>query len=199
MLACCEDHTVAQQLENSSKKLDTIPEVNHVEPDDNTVLDPEKNSNFSQNLDVQQSHLGDEHAATEQHMEKLPPCSAEVYDELSPEGLHGNQEPSGCYLDESPASEVADGQREHHRLTAAASSMGETNEDTTTVIYSNTQLATPVLDGTNETGDQREDDVVKVRMRKVRLQFIQTRRECSVSLSIRLQNHFVLSLSKSIY
>lgn len=165
-LACCEDQTIAKQLENSCLKLDTILEVNHVNPDDTTVMDPQENSNFTQNPDVRHSHMSDEHAATEQHIEKLPPCSAEMYDELSPGGLHGNQEGSGCYSSESPASEVADGQREHHRPAAAASSMEETDEATTTAIYSKTQFASPIVDGANEPGDQKEDNVVKVRMRK---------------------------------
>lgn len=165
-LVCCEDQTVAQQLENSCSKLDTIPEVSHVEPDDTPVLDPQKNSNFTQNPDVQPSLMGDKHAATEQHTEILPPCSAEVYNKLSPEGLYGNQEASGCYFSESPASEVADGQREHHRPAAAVSSMAETDEAAHTIIYGDTQLAGPVLDGANEPGDQKEDSMVKVRMRK---------------------------------
>ncbi len=171
-LACCEDPTIAQQLENSCSKLDTIPEVCHVEPDDTPVLDPQKNSDFTQNPDVQHSHMDDKHVCTEQHAENLPPCSAEVNDELSPEGLHGNQEASGCYFSESPASEVADGQTEHHRPAATVSRMEETDEAAHAVIYSDTQLASPVLEGTNEPGDQKDDNVVKVRMRKVRLYLI---------------------------
>ncbi|XP_070767962.1 rho GTPase-activating protein 7 isoform X1 [Enoplosus armatus] len=165
-LACCEDHTIAEQLENSCSKLDTIPEVSHVEPDDTPVLDPQKNSDFTQNPDVQHSHMDDKLAPTEQHTENLPPHSAEVNDELSPEGLHGNQKASGCYLSESPASEVADGQKEHHRPGATVSRMEEADEAAHTVIYGDTQLASPVLDGINEPGDQKEDNVVKVRMRK---------------------------------
>lgn len=169
-MACCEDQTVAQQLENSCSKLDTIPEVSHIEPDDTPVLDPQKNSNFTQNPDVQQFHVDDKHAATEQDTKNLPPCSAEVCDELSPEGLHSNQEAPGCYFSESPGSEVADGQREHHGPAAAVSRMED--EAAHTVIHSDTQLVSPVLDGTNELGDQNEDNVVKVRMRKVRLYLI---------------------------
>uniref|UniRef100_A0A8P4KFM3 Rho GTPase-activating protein 7 n=1 Tax=Dicentrarchus labrax TaxID=13489 RepID=A0A8P4KFM3_DICLA len=165
-LACCEDQTVAQQLENSCSKLDTIPEVSHVAPDDTPVLDLQKNSDFTQNPDVQHSHIDDKHAVTEQHTGNLPPCSGEVSDELSPEGLHGNQEASGCYFSESPASEVADGQREQHKPAASLCRMEESDEAAHTVIYSDRQLASPVLDGTNEPGDQKEDSVVKVRMRK---------------------------------
>ncbi|XP_032387019.1 rho GTPase-activating protein 7 isoform X2 [Etheostoma spectabile] len=166
-LACCEAQTIAQQLENSSLILDTIPEVSHVEPNDTPVLDPQKDiaSDFTQNPHVQHSNMEDKHASTEQHSKNLPPCPAEVNDALSPERLHGNQA-SGCYLSESPVPEVADGQREHQRPGATVSRMEEPDEATHTVIYSDTQLASPVLDGTNEPGDQKDDNVVKVRMRK---------------------------------
>ncbi|XP_039651544.1 rho GTPase-activating protein 7 isoform X3 [Perca fluviatilis] len=166
-LACWEDQTIAQQLENSSSILDSIPEFSHVEPDDTPVLDPQKDivSDFTQNPHVQHSNMVDKHASTEQHTENLPPCLAEVNDELSPERLHGNQT-SGYYLSESPAPEVADGQREHHRPGATVSRMEEPDEAAHTVIDCDTQLASPVLDGTNEPGDQKEDNVVKVRMRK---------------------------------
>lgn len=163
-LACCEDQTIAQQ-ENFCSKLDTIPEVSQVELDDTPVPDPQKNitSDCTQNPLVQHSHVDNKHEAT---AENLPPCPAEVNDELSREGLHGNQA-SGCYLSESPAPEVADGQREHHRPGATVCRMEEPDE---AVIYSDTQLPRPVSDGTNE--DQKEDNVVKVRMRKVRLYLI---------------------------
>ncbi|XP_074486122.1 rho GTPase-activating protein 7 isoform X2 [Sebastes fasciatus] len=163
-LACCADQTIAEELENSCSKLDTIQEVSHVEPDDTPVPDPQKNiaSDFTQHPHVQHSNMDDKPEATEQHTENLPPCPAEVNDEFSPEELHGNQA-SGCYLSESPAPEVADGQKEHHRPGATVSRMEEADE---AVIYSDTQLASPVLDGTNEPGDQKEDNVVKVRMRK---------------------------------
>ncbi|XP_063739652.1 rho GTPase-activating protein 7 isoform X2 [Eleginops maclovinus] len=162
-LACCENQTIAQQLENSCSKLDAIPEVSHVEPHDIPLLDPQKNiaSDFIQNPHVQHSHMDDKHAAPEQHNEN----PAEVNQELSPEGLHGNQA-SGCYLSESPALEVADGRREHHRPGATVSRMDEPNEATHSDLHSDTQLAIPVLDETNEPGDQKED-VVKVRLRKV--------------------------------
>ncbi|XP_034067544.1 LOW QUALITY PROTEIN: rho GTPase-activating protein 7-like [Gymnodraco acuticeps] len=165
-LACCENQTIAQQLENSCSKLDAIPEVSHVEPHDIPLLDPQKNiaSDFIQNPHVQQSHMDDKHAAPDQHNENLSPCPAEVNEELSPEGLHGNQA-SGCYLSESPALEVADGRREHHRPGATVSTMDEPDEAAHRDLYSDTQLASPGLDETNEPGDQKED-VVKVRMRK---------------------------------
>uniref|UniRef100_UPI0037E927E4 uncharacterized protein n=1 Tax=Semicossyphus pulcher TaxID=241346 RepID=UPI0037E927E4 len=165
-LACPEEQVIAQQLENSCSKLDPIPEVSHVEPDDTHASDPQKNSDFTQSPDVQHTQTSGKH---EQHLENLLPCSAEVIDEPSPEGHHGNQEASGCYLSDSPASEVTDGQREHHRPVAAVSRMEETDEEAQAVICSDTQLSSPVLDGTNEPGDQKDDGVVKVRMRKVRM------------------------------
>lgn len=169
-LVFCDDQTIAEQLENSCSKLDTILEVSYVEPDDTSVLDPQKNIalNITQNPDVQRSLMDDKHAATEQHGQNLPSCSAEVNDELSPEGSHSNQA-SGRYFSESPASEVADGQREHHRPGAAVAKMEETDEAAHAVTYSGTHLVSPALDGTNEPGDPKEDSVVKVRMRKVRL------------------------------
>lgn len=167
-LAVNEDQTVSHQLENSCSKLDTIPEVNHTEADDTPVLAPQKNiaSAVTQNTAVH-SHMDDKHTATEQHAENLLPCSAEVNDELLPEGLHSNQA-SGHYFSESPASEVADGQSEHHRPGATVSRMEETDEPTQTVIYSDTHSTSPVLDRKSEPGDKKEDNVVQVRMRKVR-------------------------------
>uniref|UniRef100_A0A8C9YXB3 Uncharacterized protein n=1 Tax=Sander lucioperca TaxID=283035 RepID=A0A8C9YXB3_SANLU len=78
-LACCKDQTIAQQLENSSSILDTIPEASHVEPDDTPVLDPQKDiaSDFTQSPHVQHSNMEDKHVSTEQHTENLPPCPAE--------------------------------------------------------------------------------------------------------------------------
>lgn len=170
-----EDQTVSHQLESSCSKLDTIPEVSHVEVRYTPVLAPQNNiaSPVTQNPAVH-SHLDDKYAATEQHAENLLQRSAEVNDELSLEGLHGNQA-SGRYFSESPAAEVADGQSEHHRPGATVSRMEETDEpaQTQTVIYNDTHLASPVLDGMSEPGDQKEDNVVKVRMRKVRPNMIQ--------------------------
>lgn len=165
-LSCCE--TAGQQLESCCSKLDTIPEVSHIEVDDIPAPDPQKNSNFTQNPDVQWVHVYDRPPATKQDTTALPPLSAEVCDDLSPEGLHSNQEASG-YFSESPGSEVADGQREHHRPAAAVSRMED--EAAHTFIHSDTQLVGPVLDRTKETDGQKEDNVVKVRMRKVSLLF----------------------------
>ncbi|XP_078138849.1 uncharacterized protein LOC144538504 [Centroberyx gerrardi] len=150
------------QLENDCSKLDTILEVSLAEADDSPVLQTQKDtaSNFTHNPVDQLSDT-----ATKQHTQKQPSGSAEVNDELSPEGLHGNQAP-GCYFSQSPASEVADGQREHHRPGATLSGMEEMDEAAQTVIYSDTHLANPLLDGTSELGDQKEDNMVKMRVRK---------------------------------
>nr|XP_019955869.1 PREDICTED: rho GTPase-activating protein 7-like [Paralichthys olivaceus] len=166
-LSFSEDQTIAQLLENSSSKLDTILEVSCIEPDDAPALDLQKNINLNmtQNPDVQPSHIHDKHAATEQHVQNLPSCSAEVNDEHSPEGIHGNQS-SGRYSSESPASEVADGQREHHRPGATVSRMEEADEAVHAVTYSDTHISSPLSDGTNKCVDLKEDSVVKVRMRK---------------------------------
>nr|XP_020516914.1 rho GTPase-activating protein 7-like isoform X1 [Labrus bergylta] len=164
--ACSEDLVTAMQLENCASKLDTIPEVSHVEPDDTPALNPEKISCFTQSPDVQHLCVSNKHAAAEQHLENLLPCTAEVNDELSPEELHSNLEDCGCCLGESPASKVADGQGEHHRMGTTGSRMEETDDEAKAVINSNTQLSSPVLEATNEPGDQRDDNVVKVRMRK---------------------------------
>lgn len=154
-LVSSEDQKIAQQLENSCLKLDTVHEVSHVDPSDTPVLDPEKiiASDRTQNPAVQHPCMNDKHASTEQHTQNLPPCSAEVNDELSPEELHDNQA-SGHYFNESAVSEVADGQREHHRPRSTVSRMEDTDE--------------AVLDGSNEPEDLKEDSLVKVRMRKVR-------------------------------
>ncbi|KAF3687674.1 Rho GTPase-activating protein 7 Deleted in liver cancer 1 protein [Channa argus] len=154
-LAYCEDQNTVQHSENSSLKLDTIVEISQVEPPDAPLLDLEKNV---------ASDLTEKPAAsTEQHTGNLPPHSAEVNDEFLPEELRGNQA-SGHYFNESPVSEVADGQREHHSPRATVSRMEETDEATHTVIYSETHLVSPVLDATPE--DLKEDNGVKVRMRK---------------------------------
>uniref|UniRef100_A0A8C2X5X9 Uncharacterized protein n=1 Tax=Cyclopterus lumpus TaxID=8103 RepID=A0A8C2X5X9_CYCLU len=127
------DNTASEQL----KLMDSDVKVPvDLSPDDTPVLDPQKNiaSDFNQNPHVQQSHMDVKHAGSEQQTENLPPCPAEVNDELSPGGLHGNQA-LGCYLSESPASEVADGQREHQRPGATVSRM-----DVHAVIHNDTQL-----------------------------------------------------------
>ncbi|KAK2817048.1 hypothetical protein Q5P01_025239 [Channa striata] len=160
-LANCENRNTVQRLDNSSLKLDTILEISHVEPADAPLPDLEKNiaSDLTRNPAVQHSSVNDKHASTGH----LPPRSAEVNHECSPEGLHGNQA-SGHYLSESPVSEVADGQREHHRPRGTVSRMEETDAATHAVICSETQLVSPVLDSTPE--DLKEDNAVKVRMRK---------------------------------
>lgn len=164
-LACCEDQVVAQQLENSISKLDTILEVSQVEPDDTPAFGSPKNSDFTQSPDAELQEISVKPAP------KNPPLnSAEVKAVLSPEGCHGNQKASGCCFGESPASEVADGQTVHrHRPGQAESRMEETNEEAQDIVFSNTKLSNLVLNGTNEPGEQRDNSAVKVRMRKVRL------------------------------
>ena len=158
-LAVCEDLAIPHYMENSSSKLDTIPEISLVETDDTNLLKAQKNINDITQNPVSSPHLDVMYMATEQDMQNLPPCTEEVN-----EGLHGNQT-AGCYFNESPASEVADGPREHHRPEATAVTMEESDE----AVHRDTQLAGLVFSGTNESGDQKEDNVVKVRMRKVRL------------------------------
>ncbi|XP_028254522.1 rho GTPase-activating protein 7 [Parambassis ranga] len=150
----CKDAAIPHQMENSCSKLDTIPEVSLVEGDNSS---PHKNTDVSvtKNLSVQDPYLDEKQQTTEHKKQTLPPSSAEVS-----EGLHGNPA-SGGYFSESPGSEVADGHREHRR--PGASRMEETDEATHSVIYSDTQLDSSVLDGRTEPGEQKE---VKVRMRK---------------------------------
>lgn len=153
--ACCEARAVAQQLENVCLKLDTIPEVGHVEPDDTPARDPQKNSDFTPNPDVERSHVSDKHQATER-----PPCPSFS----AADGRHGNEAAPGRSPGESPASEAADGQRERHAQGAVAPSMEEADE----AARSHTKASGPGSEGANHPGDQKEDGVVKVRMRKVR-------------------------------
>lgn len=136
-LASGKDQNIAQQLEIGSLKLDNIHEA---EPCENTKLDPERITApvRTQNPAVQHSCMKD-----------TPACPAKVKAELSPEVLHGNQA-CGHYLHESPVSEVADGQREHHRM-----------EDTDEAV----------LHASNKSGELKKDNSVKLRMRKVRLRF----------------------------
>uniref|UniRef100_A0AAQ6ABM0 Rho GTPase-activating protein 7 n=1 Tax=Amphiprion ocellaris TaxID=80972 RepID=A0AAQ6ABM0_AMPOC len=159
-LTVCEDPAIPHQTENSCSKLDTILEVSLVEADDTSLLDPLKNTDVSISQNPALQHMNDKLEATEQHTQNPPPCSAEVSSEF-----HGNQA-SGHYFSESPAGEVADGHREHQRPGATVSRMEEVDEDMHSVVTSNTQPSSLVLDGTNEAGDQKDDSVVKVRMRK---------------------------------
>ncbi|XP_069022991.1 rho GTPase-activating protein 7 isoform X1 [Embiotoca jacksoni] len=147
-----EDVPTPNQTETSCSKLDTIPEISLVEAGDTSSQD----INVTQNPAAQISCLDDKEEAPEPLTQNLPTCSTEVND-----GCHGNQASGRCF-GESPASEVADGHREHRGPGATVSRMQESDE----AIQSDTQLATSVLNGTNEPGDQKDDNVVKVRMRK---------------------------------
>lgn len=155
-LTVSEDPVICCPPENSSSELETIPE-NSV-----TLLKPLNSTNVVVQNTVHAIHLTDKHEATEEHTENLPPCFKEVT-----EGLHGNQT-SGCCFSESPALEVADGHREHHRPQAQPSAMEEVDETKSSTVCSDTQLSCSGFSRTSEPGVQNDDDnVVKMRMRKV--------------------------------
>uniref|UniRef100_A0A3Q2Z9K5 Rho GTPase-activating protein 7 n=1 Tax=Kryptolebias marmoratus TaxID=37003 RepID=A0A3Q2Z9K5_KRYMA len=154
-LPVCEDPAVCYPTENGCSKLETIPENSIVDAEDTTLLKSLNSTSVVKQNPVHEFHSNDKHEAPEQHAENLPPYSNEVN-----EGLHGNQT-SGCYFSESPASEVADGHREHLRPEAEASAMEEVGESKSSAVCSDTQLSG------SEPGVPKDDnDVVKVRMRK---------------------------------
>lgn len=138
------DQTVAQQLENSSVKLDTIPEVSHMQPDDGPVPDPPESRSMTPDPDAGHVHVDCEHTAESARR------SADVCPGLPLQGLHSNHKAAACCLSESPGSEVADGQREHGRAAAASSPTMETGA------------------AQSDPGEQKEGGGVKVRLRKVR-------------------------------
>lgn len=154
----CEDSDLTHHTEENCPKLDTIPEVSLVAVVNTSLLEPEKNTDVNNTFNpaVQQE-------ATEQYTQKHPACTTEVY-----KGLHGNQASGRCF-GESPASEVADGHSEQPRPGATVPRMDESDEAIHSVICNKTQPSSSILDGTNEPGDQKEDSVARVRMRKVRL------------------------------
>lgn len=163
------DVSTPHETEYSCPKLDTIPEIGTVEVTASSLSDAQKNNDVNITPDPAAEHCcsDDKHEITEKHTANLPPSSAEVN-----EGLHGNQA-SGPHFNESPASEVTDGHREHHRPGATLSKMKESNEDARSVIDGDTQDASSPCDGT--CADQKEDKVAKVRLRKVRLRMIYCR------------------------
>lgn len=138
------DQTAAQQLENSSVKLDTIPEVSHIQPDDVPVPDPPESRSLTPDLDTRHVHVDDEHG------EKSARCSADVRPAPPRQGLHSNHEAAARCLGESPGSEVADGQREHGPAAAASSPAMQTEA------------------AQSDPGEQWEGGGVRVRLRKVR-------------------------------
>uniref|UniRef100_A0A3Q4MTQ1 Uncharacterized protein n=1 Tax=Neolamprologus brichardi TaxID=32507 RepID=A0A3Q4MTQ1_NEOBR len=168
-----EDLAIPHQTEYSCSKLDTIPEISPVEAKDSSLLHAQKNNdvNSTPNPAAERCCLDDKHEVAEQHTQNLPPCSTEVN-----EGLHGNRA-SGPHFSESPASEVADGHREHHQPGAT---MEASREDVRSVIYNDTQDGSSALDGTYEHADQKEDNVFKVRLRKVRIN-IQKLNGCTIT------------------
>ncbi|PWA30610.1 hypothetical protein CCH79_00009304, partial [Gambusia affinis] len=157
-LTASKDADIPLPIENNYFKLMTIPEIRLIEADDNTLVKATKKTeaNITENQ-VHNNLLNNKYHATEQHM-KLPVLSKEVN-----EGLHGNQT-SG--LSESPCSEVADGYREDHSLGGRVSAMGELDDAIFSAVSSETPPSGSDLKGTYEAGDQKEDNVVKVRMRK---------------------------------
>ncbi|XP_029994513.1 uncharacterized protein LOC115422360 [Sphaeramia orbicularis] len=163
----CEEQTIPHHLENSCSTLDPIPEVSLVEPDDAAVLTPQKNIgvNLNPNSTSQDSSAGDVHEVPEKYSHNHLLGSVKVNDEVSPEGLHGNQA-SGHHGSDSPASEVADGQREHYSPEATFSRMEETDEAAQTVINNDAHLTSPFLHEMREPGNHKDDNMVKVRMRK---------------------------------
>lgn len=169
-----EDLAIPHQTEYSCSKLDTIPEISPVEAKDSSLLHAQKNNdvNSTPNPAAERCCLDDKHEVAEQHTQNLPPCSTEVN-----EGLHGNRA-SGPHFSESPASEVADGHREHHQPGAT---MEASREDVRSVIYNDTQDGSLALDGTYEHADQKEDNVFKVRLRKVRINMIQKLNGCTIT------------------
>lgn len=140
------DQTAAEQLENSSIKLDTIPEVSHMQPDDVPVPDPPESCSRTPDPDTQHVHVDDKRGAESARH------SADVCPPPPLQGLHSNDEEAARCLGESPGSEVADGQREHGRAAAASSPAMETES------------------AQSDPGEQREGSGVRVRLRKVRLQ-----------------------------
>lgn len=153
-LTVSEEPAICCPPDNSPSKLETIPE-NSV-----TLLKPLNSTNDVVQNPVHVIHLTAKHKTTGEPTENLPPGFKE-------EGFHGNQT-SGCCFSESPVSEVADGHREHHRPQAQASAMEEVDETKSSSACSDTQLSCLGFSGTSEPGVQKDDDdVVKVRMRKV--------------------------------
>lgn len=167
-----EDFVIPHQTEYSCSKLDTIPEISPVEAKDSSLLHAQKNNdvNSTPNPAAERCCLDDKHEVAEQHTQNLPPCSTEVN-----EGLHGNRA-SGPHFSESPASEVADGHREHHQPGATMEA-----SRVRSVIYNDTQDGSLALDGTYEHADQKEDNVFKVRLRKVRINMIQKLNGCTIT------------------
>ncbi|XP_054634600.1 rho GTPase-activating protein 7 isoform X2 [Dunckerocampus dactyliophorus] len=141
------------QLENNCLSLDTIPEVSQVEAGGNHVP-------ASMNKTIP-SHKNDEYTTAEQHPQNLPALAAEVNNELSLEGLHGNG-----HLSESPGSEVGAGQNEHHIHVAAVRRTEQTDNAMQEGSPSDICLASPVLGGMCESGAHKAEDMVKVRIKK---------------------------------
>lgn len=108
--ACHQNQIVAPQFENSSSKLDPIPEVSHSGLHDAPVH-ARQDSSFTPNPDVPQSRVDNHHITPEKTSPNLLLRSAEDRQELQPQRRHRNQEASLCDASKSPDSEVVDGAR----------------------------------------------------------------------------------------
>lgn len=139
------DQTVAEQLENSSIKLDTIPEVSHMQSGDASVPDPAESCGLTPDPDTRHVHVDDKREADSARR------SADVVPPPPLQGLLSNNEEAARCLGESPGSEGADGQREHSQAAAKGSPAMETEA------------------AQSDPGEQREGGEVRVRLRKVRL------------------------------
>ncbi|XP_061129926.1 rho GTPase-activating protein 7 isoform X1 [Syngnathus typhle] len=144
-----------KDFDESSLSLETIPEANQVEAAGSRAPAPK---NLTATIHCQKD---DENAAREKHPQKLLPLLAEVNNVIPPEGLHGN-EASGR-LNESPGSEMADGERH----TQSADSRTEQADNAAQEdIPCDTSPVNPAFDGMRQSGIQKEEEGVKVRIKK---------------------------------
>lgn len=165
----CVNQAAAYDLENSCK-LDTIPEVSCVETDDLTGSHP--HDIYSEFIHCQtDSDLTD----TQQQDHHRTSCRVEINAELSSEGIHGNRA-SGCDSTKSPGSEVTDGQRDDHRPGATVSNVEETDE----AVHVATHLTCRINEA--EEPEVMREDAVRMRTRKVRLDFIKVNKNIIVTV-----------------
>uniref|UniRef100_A0A1A8J059 Deleted in liver cancer 1 n=1 Tax=Nothobranchius kuhntae TaxID=321403 RepID=A0A1A8J059_NOTKU len=142
--------------ENDSSKLETILEISIGEVKETALQEPLNNTD----VHFYDYLLGDGLGTTEQQGESLLTDSKEVNQE------HRHNQTSDHYIHESPASEVADGHREHHRQGGPMVSAMEEVDGTSSSAVNDTHMSGSGFSGAHESGDQKEDSTVKVRMRK---------------------------------
>lgn len=157
-----KDQPTPHDLEKSCSKLDTIPEVTFVE------ADGKAQQNLGLNLTADKPSPNGLGEVSEKQNQNLQMSFVEVSDEASSADLRGNQA-SGHPRCDSPDCEVADGRREHHKPQYITSV--STMEEAAQTANSDTHSAGPVTDETKEIGNQKEDGMVKGRMRKVSHQY----------------------------